>query len=73
MRVRKPPPLEDSDLVIRAFGPDEMILAASPELIAVHGKPQTLEDIGRNADKLSMASARRELDLAFPRHRRRAR
>jgi DNA-binding transcriptional LysR family regulator len=55
MRVRKPP-LEDSDLVIRAFGPDEMILAASPELIAVHGKPQTLEDIGR-MPTLSMASA----------------
>ncbi len=55
MRVRKPP-LEDSDLVIRAFGPDEMILVASPELIAVHGKPQTLEDIGR-MPTLSMASA----------------
>jgi len=55
MRVRKPP-LEDSDLVIRAFGPDEMILAASPELIAVHGNPQTLEDIGR-IPTLSMASA----------------
>jgi DNA-binding transcriptional LysR family regulator len=46
MRVRKPP-LEDSDLVMRAFGPDEVILVASPELIAAHGKPQTLEDIGR--------------------------
>lgn len=55
MRVRKPP-LEDSDLVIRAFGPDEMILAASPELIAVHGNPQTLEDIGR-IPTLAMASA----------------
>jgi len=55
MRVRKPP-LEDSDLVMRAFGPDEMILVASPELIAAHGKPQTLEDIGR-MPTLSMASA----------------
>ena len=55
LRVRKPP-LEDSDLVMRAFGPDEMILVASPELIAAHGKPQTLEDIGR-MPTLSMVSA----------------
>jgi DNA-binding transcriptional LysR family regulator len=55
MRVRKPP-LEDSDLVMRAFGPDEVILVASPELIAEHGKPQTLEDIGR-MPTLSMTSA----------------
>ena len=55
VRVRKPP-LEDSDLVMRAFGPDEMALVASPELIAAHGKPQTLEDIGR-MPTLSMASA----------------
>ena len=55
MRVRQPP-LEDSDLTMRAFGPDEMILVASPELIAAHGKPQSLEDIGR-MPTLSMASA----------------
>src|SRR6266850_2344600 len=55
MRVRKPP-LEDSDLVMRAFGPDEVILVASPELIAAHGEPQTLEDIAR-MPTLSMASA----------------
>ena len=55
LRVRKPP-LEDSDLVMHAFGPDEVILVASPELIAAHGKPQTLEDIGR-MPTLSMASA----------------
>src|ERR1700752_1027656 len=46
MRVRKPP-LEDSDLVMRAFGPDEMILVASPELIAAYGEPQALEDLAR--------------------------
>jgi DNA-binding transcriptional LysR family regulator len=40
---------------MRAFGPDEMILAASPELIAAHGEPQTLEDIAR-MPTLSMAS-----------------
>jgi DNA-binding transcriptional LysR family regulator len=53
MRVRKPP-LEDSDLAMRVFGPDEMILAASPKLIATHGEPQTLEDIAR-MPTLSMA------------------
>ena len=54
MRVRKPP-LEDSDLAMRAFGPDEVILVASPELIAAHGEPRTLEDIAR-MPTLSMAS-----------------
>ena len=46
MRVRKPP-LEDSDLAMRAFGTDEVVLVASPKLIAAHGEPQTLEDIAR--------------------------
>jgi DNA-binding transcriptional LysR family regulator len=55
LRVR-PPPLEDSDLAMRAFGPDEMILVASPKLIAVHGEPQTLEDLAR-MPTLSMASS----------------
>jgi len=55
LRVRKPP-LEDSDLAMRAFGPDEVILVASPELIAAHGEPQTLEDVGR-MPTLSMASS----------------
>jgi DNA-binding transcriptional LysR family regulator len=55
MRVRKPP-LEDSDLVMRALGPDEMILVASPEFIAARGEPQTLEDIAR-MPTLSMGSA----------------
>jgi DNA-binding transcriptional LysR family regulator len=55
LRVRKPP-LEDSDLAMRAFGPDEVILVASPELIAAHGEPQTLEDVAR-MPTLSMASA----------------
>src|SRR6266446_6073951 len=55
MRVRKPP-LEDSELAMRAFGPDEVILVASPELIAAHGEPRALEDIAR-MPTLSMASA----------------
>jgi DNA-binding transcriptional LysR family regulator len=54
MRVRKPP-LEDSDLAMRTFGPDEMILVASPKLVAAHGEPQTLDDIAR-MPTLSMAS-----------------
>jgi DNA-binding transcriptional LysR family regulator len=55
IRVRAPP-FEDSDLVMRAFGPDELILVASPALIAAHGEPQTLEDVAR-LPTISMASA----------------
>jgi DNA-binding transcriptional LysR family regulator len=55
LRVRLPP-LEDSDLAMRAFGFDEMILVASPKLIAAHGEPQTLEDVAR-MPTLSMASS----------------
>ena len=46
VRVRKPP-LEDSDLAMLAFGPDEMILVASPAFVASHGEPQALEDVAR--------------------------
>src|SRR5690348_9687839 len=46
IRVRRPP-LEDSELAMRVFRPDEMILVASPELIAAHGEPRTLEDVAR--------------------------
>jgi DNA-binding transcriptional LysR family regulator len=53
VRVRKPP-LEDSDLAMRAFGPDEVILVASPKLIVAYGEPQTLEDLAR-MPTLSMA------------------
>jgi DNA-binding transcriptional LysR family regulator len=55
IRVRRPP-LEDSDLAMRTFGPDEVILVASPELIAAHGEPRTLDDVAR-LPTLSMASA----------------
>jgi len=54
LRVRKPP-LEDSDLAMRSFGPDEVVLVASPQLIAAHGTPQTLADVAR-MPTLSMAS-----------------
>lgn len=46
LRVRLPP-LEDSDLAMRAFGLSEVILVASPALLAAHGQPQALADIGR--------------------------
>src|SRR5579872_571882 len=55
IRVRRPP-WEDSDLTMRAFGPDEVILVASPKLIAAHGEPQTLDDVAR-MPTLSMAGA----------------
>jgi DNA-binding transcriptional LysR family regulator len=55
IRVRRPP-WEDSDLSMRVFGPDEMILVASPKLIAAHGEPRTLEEVAR-MPTLSMASA----------------
>ena len=55
IRVRRTP-LEDSDLSMRVFGPDEMILVASPKLIAAHGEPRTLEEVAR-MPTLSMASA----------------
>jgi DNA-binding transcriptional LysR family regulator len=46
LRVRVPP-FEDSDLALRTFGLSEMILAASPALVAAHGQPQTLADLER--------------------------
>jgi DNA-binding transcriptional LysR family regulator len=55
LRVRRPP-LEDSDLAMRAFGRSELVLAASPKLIATHGEPQALEDVAR-MPTISMGSA----------------
>jgi len=46
IRVRVPP-LEDSDLAMRAFGPSEMILVASPQLLRQHGMPADLADVAR--------------------------
>jgi DNA-binding transcriptional LysR family regulator len=46
IRVRLPP-LEDSDLAMRSFGPSDMILVASPALIAAYGRPRALADIAR--------------------------
>ncbi len=46
IRVRVPP-LEDSELAMRAFGPSKMILVASPELLRQHGVPAHLADVAR--------------------------
>jgi DNA-binding transcriptional LysR family regulator len=46
MRVRRLPH-EDSDLAMHNFGPDEMILVASPALVAAYGEPQELADLAR--------------------------
>ena len=46
IRVRVPP-LDDSELAMRSFGPSEMILLGSPALVAAHGQPQALTDIER--------------------------
>jgi DNA-binding transcriptional LysR family regulator len=46
IRVRVPP-LEDSDLAMRVFGPSEMILVASPKLVQVHGMPARLTDVAK--------------------------
>lgn len=46
IRVRVPP-LEDSDLAMRAFGPSKMILVASPTLVRQYGAPNNLADVAR--------------------------
>jgi DNA-binding transcriptional LysR family regulator len=63
IRVRVPP-LEDSDLAMRSFGGSQMILVASPALIAAHGQPQALTDLER-MPTLSMATAGNEHSWRF--------
>lgn len=46
IRVR-PPPLEDSELVMRVLGRRRQCLVASPALLAREGKPRELEDLRR--------------------------
>ena len=46
IRVRLPP-FDESDLVMRSFGPSDMILVGSPALVAAYGLPQALADIAR--------------------------
>jgi len=46
IRVRQPP-FDESDLVMRSFGPSDMILVGSPALVAAYGQPQVLTDIAR--------------------------
>jgi len=63
IRVRVPP-LEDSDLAMRSFGPSQMILVASPALVAARGQPQALADIAR-MPTLSMGAAGKEHSWRF--------
>jgi DNA-binding transcriptional LysR family regulator len=63
IRVRLPP-LDDSELAMRSFGPSEMILVASPALVAARGQPQALTDIQR-LPTLSMASVEKEHSWRF--------
>ena len=63
IRVRSPP-LEDSDLAMRSFGLSEIILVASPALLAAGGQPQALTDIGR-MPTLSMGTVGTEHSWRF--------
>jgi DNA-binding transcriptional LysR family regulator len=54
LRVRTPP-LLDSDLVVRPLGSSQLILLASPALLAAHGEPSSLSDLDR-FQTLSMTS-----------------
>lgn len=58
LRVRVPP-LDDSDLAMRSFGLSEIILVASPALVAAHGQPQALTDVAR-MPTLSMGNVEKE-------------
>ena len=58
IRVRVPP-LEDSDLAMRSFGGSQMILVASPALVATHGQPRALTDI-EQMPTLSMGTVGKE-------------
>jgi DNA-binding transcriptional LysR family regulator len=46
IRVRVPP-LDESDLAMRSFGPSDMILVGSPALLGAYGQPEALTDIAR--------------------------
>lgn len=52
IRVR-PPPLDDSDLVVRVLASDSSVLVASPRLLDREGRPQGPDDLAR-FDSLSM-------------------
>ncbi len=54
IRVRLPP-LEDTDLAVRHLGPSVFVLVASPELVARHPSPTTIESLAE-WPTLSMAS-----------------
>lgn len=55
LRVRLPP-LEDSDLAMKAFGPSELVLVAGPRLLAEYGMPRNIEAL-KELPTLAMAHA----------------
>jgi DNA-binding transcriptional LysR family regulator len=63
IRVRVPP-VEDSDLAMRAFGPSPMILVASPSLIQAQGRPRALADLA-SMSTLSMGATGSEQSWHF--------
>lgn len=63
IRVRIPP-LEDSDLAMRSFGPSRLILVASPSLIRAQGHPRALADIS-SMPTLSMGATGTEHSWRF--------
>src|ERR1700679_1519594 len=63
IRVRVPP-LEDSDLAMRSFGPSQMILVGGAALVAALGQPQVLADIER-MPTLSMGTVGKEHSWRF--------
>src|ERR1700740_1425756 len=64
LRVRVPP-LEDSDLAMRAFGPSKLILVASPGLVRQFGMPRQLSDIA-HMPTIAMGYAGDKLTWRFP-------
>jgi len=71
LRVRKPP-LEDSDLAMRTFGPDEVIPRRQSRIDCRAWRTANARRHCTNADAFD-GERRRALDLALPRRGRRAR
>ena len=63
VRVRLPP-LDDSELALRSFGPSQMVLVGSPALLAAHGRPQALTDIAQ-MPTISMGTVGKEHTWRF--------
>ena len=64
IRVRVPP-LDESDLAMRPFGPSDMILVGSPALLAAYGQPEALTDIARIPTLTTGTLAREQTWILF--------